>query len=218
MRDRRGTRWPMDAEHSTFPALQVLQDDIARCRVCAEFAPAFSKPAAMNRGSPGPIMIVGQGPGKTELRAERAFAGPTGRRLDQWLTEAGCDPNDPRRHIYCTSITKCYTSDDNQIPRMARHCAKFLQQQLAITRPQLVVTLGTLAYEHFAVDATPADEAWCRLFDSRVQFPLLADDEQFHILVWPHPSPLNRWLNSPDNLAKLRGTFPIIKRVIEGVQ
>jgi uracil-DNA glycosylase family 4 len=205
----------VDIESQARDPLVILQDRISVCRLCESFAPDFAKPTSMYRGTGGKVMIVGQGPGKTEIQNGMAFSGQSGKRLDEWLRGCGFPADNPRADVYCTSITKCYTSDSSCVAKMAEKCAPFLQEQLQIVRPRIVITLGEKAYNALAIDDTPSKDAWCKVFNSRSRYPLLAEDEQFQMLVWPHPSPLNRWHNEPANTLLLESTFEIVRSIIE---
>ena len=59
----------------------------------------FSGPASAN------VMIVGQAPGVTEVEAGRPFNASSGRRLFQWLAEAGWDEDEFRATQYMTAVT-----------------------------------------------------------------------------------------------------------------
>ena len=72
---------------STPSALDKLHETIDACRECEANIPNLCKPVRMLRGEPGSVMIVGQGPGKKERAVGLAFAGPSGKRLDEWLRQ-----------------------------------------------------------------------------------------------------------------------------------
>lgn len=86
--------------------LESLHREIDQCFACSACR-GFCKPRAMDRGAPGDIVIVGEGPGRKELENERAFSGQTGVRLDEWLVASGAPPATPRAGVYTTSVTKC---------------------------------------------------------------------------------------------------------------
>ena len=140
-------------------------------------------------------MIVGQAPGlQTELRRYH-FAGPGGKLLGQWLARAGYDGEHWRDACYITSMTRCFPGknsrgkgDRKPGPAELALCRPFLDEELRLVQPRLIVPLGTLAIEAFlgrcSLDAVVGTMA---TIDGRPVLPL------------PHPSPVSRWLNDPEH-------------------
>jgi uracil-DNA glycosylase family 4 len=98
-------------------------------------------------GSPtADVMLVGEAPGASEDEQGRPFVGRSGRLLDELLAAAGLD----REHVYITNVVKA-RPPGNRDPRadeVAHHMA-WLEVQLALVQPRLVVTLGRHALSHF---------------------------------------------------------------------
>src|ERR1051325_957428 len=89
-----------------YTSLDELHAQIDQCRVCGDFV-KLRKPLGLKRGGIARVMIVGEGPGRSELKHGRAFAGGSGKTLDAWLIGAGAKATAPRKDIYVTSIIKC---------------------------------------------------------------------------------------------------------------
>jgi len=95
------------------------------------------------------LLLCGEAPGEQEDREGRPFVGPAGRLLDQALEQAGLD----RRELYITNLVKHRPWVEqggrrrNRPPRASeiRACAPWLQQELSIIRPDLVLCLGAPA-------------------------------------------------------------------------
>jgi uracil-DNA glycosylase family 4 len=96
------------------------------------------------------VMIVGEAPGKSEDEQGRPFVGRAGRLLDGLLAEAGLQ----RESVYITNVVKA-RPPGNRDPRPAEveHWMPFLEAQLALVRPRLIVPLGRHALAHFAPGA-----------------------------------------------------------------
>lgn len=79
----------------------ALQKEMRLCRICL-LAGYFVQPPAVTKGSLGAkIMTIGQAPGITEVEAGRPFNAGSGRRLFQWLAEAGIEEDwFPQDSIY----------------------------------------------------------------------------------------------------------------------
>lgn len=88
------------------------------------------------------FMLVGEAPGAQEDRAGRPFVGKAGALLDQLLHEAGVD----RSEVAVANVIKC-RPPDNRAPTRAevRTCRGWLDRQVELVDPSLVVTMGGTA-------------------------------------------------------------------------
>jgi uracil-DNA glycosylase len=95
------------------------------------------------------VMLVGQGPGVVEEQTGRPFAGPSGRLLDQALTEAGLE----REQLWLTNVIKCRAVKTekgrlvDRAPSAAelKACRPWLDGELAIIQPKIIVCVGVPA-------------------------------------------------------------------------
>lgn len=95
------------------------------------------------------IVFIGEGPGAQEDEEGLPFVGRSGRYLDQLLESIGLD----REKVFITNVVKC-RPPANRDPHVAEveACTPYLDQQLALIQPRLIVTLGRFAMEHFFSD------------------------------------------------------------------
>ncbi len=93
------------------------------------------------------VMFVGEAPGATEDALGRPFVGRAGRLLDELLAEAGL----AREDVWITNVVKA-RPPKNRDPKPAEvaHCMPWLERELALIGPRLVVPLGRHALKHFA--------------------------------------------------------------------
>jgi uracil-DNA glycosylase family 4 len=92
------------------------------------------------------VMLVGQGPGAVDEQTGRPFAGPSGRLLDQALTEVGLR----RAQLWLTNVTKCRAVKTekgrivDRAPSAAelKACRPWLDGELAIIQPRIIVCIG----------------------------------------------------------------------------
>lgn len=152
-------------------------------------------------------MIIGQAPGAVELTTGVPFSGRAGAELRRWLAVAGIDE---AQLPYRTSITKCFpgkaalgAGDRRPSPPEIALCAPWLEAELALLRPRVMLLVGTLAIERFW-GRVPLSEVVgkSRIEGDRVLIPL------------PHPSGASRWLNDPANRAKLRRALGVVRRAV----
>ena len=101
-------------------------------------------------GSPtADVVLVGEAPGASEDRTGRPFVGSAGKLLDRLLEEAGLK----REDVFITNVVKA-RPPDNRDPKAdeIEHYMPWLEQQLALIRPRVVIPLGRHALAHFVPD------------------------------------------------------------------
>jgi uracil-DNA glycosylase len=136
-------------------SLTQLHDEMRGCRLCLDAGHAIV-PGAVVRGSLGAeVMLIGQAPGITEVAAKRPFNAGSGKRLFKWLGAAGWDEADFRARHYMTAVTKCYpgkgginaVGKGDRVPSKAEQalCRPFLEQEISLVRPKLMILVGGLA-------------------------------------------------------------------------
>ncbi|MCK5072707.1 MAG: uracil-DNA glycosylase [Bacteriovoracaceae bacterium] len=88
------------------------------------------------------VMFVGEGPGQNEDETGHPFVGKAGQLLDKIIEAMGLS----RRDVYIANIIKC-RPPNNRNPEHDEilACKKFLDQQILIIEPKIIVTLGTPA-------------------------------------------------------------------------
>ena len=94
-------------------------------------------------GNPeSPLMFVGEGPGEQEDLQGIPFVGPAGKLLDDMLSIIDLD----REHCYIANVVKCRPprNRDPQ-PEEQNACARFLDNQIALIQPKVIVCLGRIA-------------------------------------------------------------------------
>jgi len=96
-----------------------------------------------------PLVFIGEGPGANEDATGRPFVGRAGQLLDEALKENGLS----RRHVYICNVTKCraFITEEgrtrNRVPSSLEisACMPWLERQLAIIEPLVIVCLGAVA-------------------------------------------------------------------------
>lgn len=128
--------------------LQELAVAAADCRACALYRRA-SQVVFGEGPDDARLVLVGEQPGDVEDRHGRPFVGPAGQLLDRALGDAGIE----RSATYLTNVVKHF----KWVPRGKRRlhqtpdatevqaCRPWLDQELAVLRPELVVALGATA-------------------------------------------------------------------------
>lgn len=126
--------------------LNVLEQAILDKKICPELATQATQ-LVFGAGSPdAPIVFIGEAPGKKEDEQGVPFVGAAGKFLDEMLALINLKRDD----IYITNIVK-YRPPNNRdpLPQEKQAFLPYLQQQLAIIQPKLVITLGRHSMECF---------------------------------------------------------------------
>lgn len=83
-------------------AFARLHAELRACRLCLEAGYEIAPGPVFRGGLESRLMLIGQAPGPTEAVVKRPFNAGSGRRLFQWLAEAGWDEEEFRRRHYMT--------------------------------------------------------------------------------------------------------------------
>ena len=144
------------------PVEELLAAVEARAKQCVACPLAQTRTQVVfGEGNPrSPLVIVGEGPGEQEDATGRPFVGRAGQLLDKALREAGMT----RRHVYICNIIKCRACIEengrtrNRPPTQEeiQACYSWLDQQLTLIKPLVIVCLGapaasTLIHKNFKI-------------------------------------------------------------------
>lgn len=116
------------------------------------------------------VFFLGEGPGAREDELGRPFVGRSGSYLDQLLDSIGLD----RDRVFITNVVKC-RPPSNRDPHVGEveACTPYLERQLEIIQPRLVVTLGRFAMDHFFSDGRISEiHGQPRRIDDTIYLPL----------------------------------------------
>lgn len=125
----------------TLKGLAQRLADCRRCRLCEG-----RRQVVFGVGDPrARLMFIGEGPGQEEDRLGEPFVGRAGRLLDAMLRALGL----PRQQVYIANVVKCRPpgNRDPQDDEVAA-CRPFLERQVELVNPEIIVTLGRIAARH----------------------------------------------------------------------
>jgi len=118
--------------------LEAIAEEIKKCRKCV-LSNSRTKAVPGEGNADSTIILIGEAPGYWEDRKGRPFVGAAGKVLDEILEKVSLK----RTEIFITNVLKC-RPPGNRDPRSEeiQACAPFLDKQLEIIKPKLIVTLG----------------------------------------------------------------------------
>lgn len=168
--------------------LAGLRQEIARCRACPLYRSATQ--AVAGEGPAGArIMLVGEQPGDQEDLAGRPFVGPAGQILDRALAEAGID----RGHVYVTNAVKHFKFTPrgkrriHQKPELREItvCRSWLDHEIALVKPKLIVALGASAARALLGRSVPVGASRGRMFSLPSSIPVAVTIHPSYVLRIP---------------------------------
>ncbi len=126
-------------------ALEKLHAEIKaceRCDLCSTRTQAVPGEGPVN----AQIMLVGEAPGQREDQLGRPFVGASG----QWLTELLGTAGLKREDVYITNVVKSRPPGNRDpLPAEIEACRTWLEQQLALIQPKVIITLGRFSMAWF---------------------------------------------------------------------
>ncbi|MGZ8901798.1 MAG: uracil-DNA glycosylase family protein [Limisphaerales bacterium] len=158
------------------------------------------------------VMLIGQAPGVKEPVAGRPFAWTAGRTLFGWFTEfCGMTEAEVRAQIYFAAVCRCFpgktTAGGDRVPAPdeVRNCSSWMNDEMAILRPMLLIPVGKLAISQFMV-VEKLDGVIGRVF------PMQRSGYAFDLIPLPHPSGASPWHRIPPGKALLGKAMGLIAR------
>lgn len=119
-------------------ALRELYGEITRCQRC-DIAKYRTRAVPGEGAEDAGIMFIGEAPGWHEDQQGRPFVGPAGQFLDELLSLI----NLKREQVYIANVIKCRPQGNRDpLPQEILNCRGWLERQIELIRPRMIVTLG----------------------------------------------------------------------------
>ena len=125
--------------------LEELNNQILKCEKCA-LCKTRVNVVPGEGSSKSNIMFIGEGPGKKEDELGRPFVGSAGKLLDKLLGLIGLE----RKDVYIANVVKCRPPQNRDpLPEEVDFCREWLDKQIKIIKPELMVLLGRHSMDRF---------------------------------------------------------------------
>lgn len=119
-------------------ALSELHEEIRQCQKC-ELAQYRNRAVPGEGAEDADIMFIGEAPGWHEDQQGRPFVGPAGKFLEELLELINLD----RKQVFIANVIKCRPQGNRDpLPQEMIACRPWLESQIELIRPQIIVTLG----------------------------------------------------------------------------
>jgi uracil-DNA glycosylase len=173
---------------------------LLRCRRC----PRMKSTPVCGGAIVSDIMIIGQAPGPREPVLQRPFAHTAGKTLFRWFEEF-CGMNEAivRSKIYFAAVCRCFPGKNSSgtdrvpAPDEIRNCSSWMDDEVQILRPRLIIPVGRLAIMQFINSTAHVGESVS--FAYRLEqiigrkFRAERAGHRFDLIPLPHPSGASPW-------------------------
>lgn len=139
------------------------------------------------------VLLVGQAPGVKEPILGRPFAWTAGKTMFRWFSEqCGIEESDFRQKVYMAAVCRCFPGKNGHggdrvpSPTEISECGSWLDAELRILQPELVIPVGKLAIAQF-LPAAPLTEIIGKSFKAN------RAGVSFDLVPLPHPSGASPW-------------------------
>ena len=194
--------------------LAELNHQISQCHNC-ELSKTRSDVVPGEGDEDAEIMFIGEAPGFHEDKQGRPFVGPSGKFLDELIGSIDLD----RSKVYICNVIKCRPPGNRDpLPQEIEACRKWLDRQIEIISPKVVVTLGRYSMAGFFKGASIGIiHGTAQEVDGRMCFAM------YHPAAALHQQSLRKTIEAdmlklPEIVAKVRGTKEISKEEIKPEQ
>jgi DNA polymerase len=182
-------------------ALAMIAKQTSACRDCGLCA-GRTNVVPGEGNADADIMCIGEGPGFYEDQQGRPFVGASGKFLDELLARIGLD----RRKVFIANVVKCRPPNNRDPqPEEIEACAKYLDEQIRVIDPKVIVTLGRHSMQrYFPGEAISRVHGQPRRKDGRIIVPM------YHPAAALHQGSLRRVIEAdfrrlPEFLARIDG-------------
>jgi uracil-DNA glycosylase len=171
--------------------IRLIEAHQRRLRACT-LCPRMTGPVVVGTPVASDILLIGQAPGDREPALGRPFAWTAGKTLFKWFARLGVDEARFRSRVYMSAVCRCFPGkaprggDRVPSPDEIAACRPWLDAELELLAPSLVVPVGRLAIEQL-LPARPLVEQIGRAHRVRL------GARELDVIPLPHPSGASTW-------------------------
>lgn len=171
----------------------------------------MGKPVVMGRPVVSPVLLVGQAPGDKEPVMGRPFAWTAGKNLFKWFGSIGVDEEKFRSRVYMAAVCRCFPGKNpkggDRVPSDEEigNCAPWMEQEIAMLHPRLIIPVGRLAIEQFLEPAPLAEQIGRKQVIERA-------GQKIDVIALPHPSGASTWYHVEPGKTLTKKALQLIER------
>ncbi len=192
---------------SNLQAIISHQQALKACRDC----PEMQGPVVVGNPVDSPVLLVGQAPGDKEGPAGKPFAWTAGKTLFRWFEQIGLNETAFRQRVYMAAVCRCFPGkqpkggdrvpDRDEIER----CRRWLDAEIGLLRPRLVIPVGKLAIAQF-MPVGRLNEIIGQTHRVRL------NNRNADLIPLPHPSGASTWHRTAPGIGLLQEALAQIER------
>lgn len=180
---------------------------LANCRLC----PSMIGPVVSGSPVLSPILLIGQAPGDKEGGFGKPFAWTAGKTMFKWFERIGLDEESFRSQVYMAAVCRCFPGknpkggDRVPSPEEISNCAGWLQAEIDLLKPSLILPVGKLAISQLLA-VNKLDEVIGRVH--QVTFHGHPADA----IPLPHPSGASTWHRKEPGISLLAAALELLEQ------
>ena len=187
------------------------QTKLSQCMLCKN----MQGPPVFGEASVSPIMLIGQAPGFKEIEVHKPFAWTAGKTLFSWFGQIDIEEPWFREHVYMSAICRCFpgkfvkgvrlkTGDRVPSKDEIKNCNQWLNREIEILQPQLIIAVGKLSISEF-IKFNKLTEVIGKSHSIQV------NGIDCDLIPLPHPSGASTWPRTEPGNTLLSQALKIIK-------
>ena len=157
-----------------------------------------------------PVFLIGQAPGVKEGHFGKPFAWTAGKTMFQWFAKIGIDENRFRKKVYMAAVCRCFPGKNpnggDRVPSREeiQRCAPWMDRELRLLNPALVIPVGKLAINRL-MPVKKLAEVVGRTHRAKIT------GFETDVIPLPHPSGASTWHRTEPGITLLQRALQLIE-------
>ena len=186
--------------------IEQHQQRLKQCRRCADMIP----PVVTGQPVASKILLIGQAPGEKEGILGKPFAWTAGKTLFKWFAAIGLSEEAFRERVYMAAVCRCFPGKNpgggDRVPTQEEigNCARWLDAEIELLCPELIIPVGKLAIEQFMLVGKLVD-----VIGHTYEFE--EHGRMIDVIPLPHPSGASTWHRTEPGITLLQQSLALIQ-------
>jgi uracil-DNA glycosylase len=180
---------------------------LEKCRLCPDMVP----PVVTGQPVASKVLLVGQAPGDKEGVMGKPFAWTAGKTLFKWFASIGLEEESFRARVYMAAVCRCFPGKNpkggDRVPTQQEidNCARWLDAEIELLHPELIIPVGRLAIEQF-IEAGKLVDIIGHEYELEERGMLI------DVIPLPHPSGASTWHRTEPGISLLQQSLSLIQQ------
>jgi uracil-DNA glycosylase len=189
---------------------QIMHDHRATLANCSR-CPAMIGPVVTGSPVLSPVLLIGQAPGVKEGGFGKPFAWTAGKTMFKWFERIGIDEETFRQRVYMAAVCRCFPGKNpkggDRVPSPAEinNCADWLQAEIDLLKPELILPVGKLAISQL-LPVKKLNEVIGKVH------PVTFHGHRTEAIPLPHPSGASTWHRMEPGIVLLESALTILQQ------